>query len=103
MLGHLVACAGYHEARRGGDVEGVFAVATGTDNVYVSLVVQRCCHSRFENTVAEAQQLVHTDTAHLQASEQGGDLFVGILTASDAQQYLLSFLASELFVVQDSV
>ena len=101
VLCHLVAGTGNDEASCGGDVERVFTIAARADHVDIAVGIQNGGHTGFQNAVAEAQQLVDRYAAHLQGSEQGGDLFGGELILRDAHEDILHLLTCEHFVVQE--
>ena len=103
MFGHLIASTGDDEAGGGGDVEGVLTVATGANDVDITVGIEDSGNTRLEDTIAEAQQLVDGDATHLQGSQQGSDLFGGILTLSDAYQNILHFFTREFLVVQHPI
>ena len=58
-------------------------------------------YASLEDAVAETKEFIDGDTTHLQASQQGGDLFVGVFTMCDTYQDGLHLLAGELFVIQE--
>ena len=89
MLGHFVAGSGYDEARCGGYVESVFAVASRTYHVYVAGAVELCVYAALQYAVPEAEQLVYGDASHLECCEQGCYLLIGILAACYARSMSL--------------
>ena len=66
VLGHLIAGTGDDEAAGGRDIKGVLAVAASADHVDVAVGIEDGGHARLQDAVAEAQQLVNGDAAHLQ-------------------------------------
>lgn len=99
MFCHLVSSAGNDKAGGGGDVKRVLPVASGAYDVNVTFAAQGDGYAGFQYAVAESQQLVDGDSAHLQTGQQGGYLFVGVFTLRDAYQDGFHLLAGELFVV----
>ena len=95
VLGDLVARAGDHEGRAGGDVEGVLAVAAGPHDVQGVVAVQVDVLAGLQQAVTEAQELVHGHAAGLERHQQGCDLVVVVFLAGDAQQDVVGLLAGE--------
>ena len=79
MLGHLITSAGNHEAGRGRDIKRVLTVTTCAYDIDIAVGFQKSRHTRLEDAVAEAEQLIYGDTSHLQTGQQSGNLFVGVL------------------------
>ena len=103
MLRHLVAGTGDDEARGGGNVERVLAVAARSHHVDVAVAVEHGRHTRGKYSVTETQQFVYRHASHLQASEQGCNLLLGELALSDSHDDVFRFLTRKFLVVQHSV
>ena len=101
VLCHFIACAGHDETCARGDVERVLLVASRTYDVDVLRSVEQGWYACFQNAVAEAEQLVNGDAAHLQSRQQGGYLFCWVLLLGDADEYVVHLLVSKFFVVEN--
>ena len=103
VLGDLVAGAGDHEGRAGGDVEGVLAVAAGAHDVEGVGVADVDVAAGLQQAVAEAEQLVHGHAAGLQGHQQGCDLAVVVLFAGDAEHQFVGLFAGEALAFDELV
>ena len=95
VLGHLVARAGDHERRTSGDVEGVLAVAARADDIQCIILREVHVLAGLQQTVAEAEELVHRDAARLERHQQRCDLAVVVGLPGDAEQDVVRLFAGE--------
>ncbi len=87
MLGHLISCTSYDEARGGSrDIESILAVTTSSYNIDISVTIEDGRNTSRQDTITETQQFVYGHTSHLQTSKQGCNLFLGELTLCDTQR-----------------
>ena len=100
VLGHLITRTCNHKTGGGRDVEGVLSVSSGSYYIDVPVCFQNGRYTGLQDTVAEAQELIDGDTSHLQTGEQGGNLFIGILTVRDTNQNRFHLFTSQFLVVQ---
>ena len=100
MLGYLITGTCNHKTSRGRDVEGVLSVSTCSYHVDIAICLQDGRDTSLQDTIAKAQELIDGDTSHLQTGEQGGNLFIGILTVGDTNQNRFHLFTSQFLVVQ---
>ena len=100
---HFISCTGNDEAGCRGDVESVLAVTAGTDHIDIAVTVQRYGYARGENAIAETEQFLYTDAAHLNGGQQCCDLCVVEFTACDGDEQFLCLFTFQLLVVEEAV
>ncbi len=95
VLGYLVARAGNHKRRTGGDVEGVLGVTARAHDVEGIVLVEVDVLAGLQQAVAEAEELVHRDAARLERHQQRCDLTVVVGLPGDAEQDVVRLFAGE--------
>ena len=103
MLGHFITRTCNHKTSRSRDVEGVLAVSTRSYHVDIAVCLQDGRDAGLKDSIAKAQELIDGDTSHLQTGEQGGNLFVGVLTVGDTNQNRFHLFTSQFLVVQHPI
>lgn len=81
----------------------VFCDRAGSHHVDVTVAMERYGHACLEDAVAEAQQFLHRDAAHLYGGEQRCNLRVVELALCDGDEQVLGFFALQLLMVEQAV
>ena len=99
MLGHLISGTRNNEARSGGYIECVLAVATSAHHVDISVAVERHRYSCLKDTIAESEQFVNRNSPHLQGSQQCGDLLIGKFTFCYTNKNILGLFPCQFLMI----
>ena len=102
VLGNFVASASDDEGGAGGDVEGVFLIAARADDIEGIVVAEVDVPTSFEESVAEAEELIDGDAAHLYGCQDGCDLDVGELFTCDIEHESEGFFAGKGFACKEA-
>ncbi len=102
VFGHFIAGAGYRYGRQRGDVEGIFVVSAGAHDVYGFEAFHIERHGQLEQRIAEALQFLHGRRPHLEYGDETRHLHGIIPFAGNFSEHRSSFLAAELFVVEQT-
>jgi len=104
MLGNTRTGCGRHEHRAGGDVEGMRAIATGTDDVdQVGGIGHRHRQREFAHDRGRGRDLVDGFLLHPQAGEDGGGHHRRDIAAHDLPHQVDHFVEEDFAVLDGAL
>lgn len=103
MLGHLVTGTGNDEARGRRDVKRILTIAACTNDVDVTVAVERHRYASLQDTVTEAEKFINRDAAHLNGRQQCRDFWIREFTTCDGNQQFLCLLTFQLFMIEQPI
>ena len=100
MFDYRKSGTGYCEASRGGDVEGILAVPSGSHNVYWGKLTQIYRDPHFKQCVTKSAKFLYRDVTHQEDGDQRGHLCIIVFALCNVLQYGAGFVATQILMFE---